>query len=69
MTTKQAKDFVRAGYDVVPGMNGGFTVMPHYETGSGYARSLEMAAAFTNSADFLAWITKGHAEYDKERAV
>lgn len=65
----QAKDFARAGYVVRPATNGGFVI----EMGSGGISSgpsgyRPMLAAFTNSSDMMAFLAKGHAEFDKELA-
>lgn len=71
MAEKQAKDFVRAGYEVVPAVNGGFTVVLRHDEGrdgpSRY-RTLEDAASFTSSAELLQWLSVGHLEYHRERA-
>lgn len=57
-----ADKFVRNGYSVSPSSNGGFLVsIPDY----GRIPGSDNLAAFTNSTDFLAWLTAGHAIYDK----
>lgn len=58
-----ARDFVSRGYGVEPTLNGGFIVRNRNEP-----YLVGDSAAFSNSTDFLSWISQGHAEFDKERA-
>lgn len=54
-----ARDFVLAGYEVMPAVNGGFIVLmanqrdPHLWS---------QKAAFSNSSDLLKWLSEGHSE-------
>jgi len=66
-----ADKFVRSGYEVNPTANGGFFVsLPHgLYTNTGRMKLYCCdTASFTNSSDFLAWLSTGHAVYDKELA-
>lgn len=60
-----AKEFPCRGYIVRPATNGGFMVELGDYRNSG---SIPQFAGFTNSTDLLAFLAKGHAEYDKEVA-
>lgn len=56
-----ARDFVSRGYEVDATANGGFIVRMRHEP-----YLMGEAAAFSNSTDFLSWISQGHAEFEKE---
>lgn len=66
LNRKTAKDFAASGYVVRPAQNGGFCVdMGAFED----RHMLREFACFTNSQDLVAFLSKGHAEYDKEIAA
>lgn len=70
--SEQVKDdaaaFMRSGYDVMPTANRGFVVRNNPYLTSGHPAGPSSTMAFTNSTDFIAWVTKAHAAYDKDAA-